>query len=584
LVAAFIALAAWAALDVRAARRDLVSARSELSVAAAGLGSATDADATDSLRAATRHAVQQTTRAQHRLHRSPLLRLAGVVPVVDAQRDGLYRAVGVAHDAAVIGDRLTGQVDALRDALSVHNASVDLAAVAQLATAAHDAGRALDALPSAHRGGQWAPLANATRDLDDVLSDTARRLTRGADTMNVARDLLGGDGPRRLLIALQNNAEMRDQGMVLSVAVAEANNGSLHVTRSQSVTELVLDKPVTDVTLPQGTRDVFESLAPLQYWQSVNASADTALAGASLRSMYQAATGNPIDGVVALDVLAMANLLAVTGPVDVPGLGTVSADNAEQLLLNDQYAGQVNTAARREQLSDVVAAVIARIQASSINTTSLIRALGDAAAGGHTWMTSADAKDQRALERAGLSGTPGRVLPDRTIHLSVQNGSGSKLDWFVDPKVDVNVAVTPDGTAVIRTKITMPNTAPVPTPSSEQFGPYLAGDPPGLYRARVYFWGPASGDQLNSVLESGLRLNFINSEVPAGATRSVEFSTAVPNAVRNGYLRLRFVPQPRARPIALHVKVSGLGWKVTSGGSPTVQWDKTLNLAWQLSH
>ncbi len=579
----FLALAAWAAFDVHSARRDLISARSELNSAALNLGSATDAAAATSLRGATRNAVHQTARAQRRLRRAPLLRVAGVVPGLNTQRDGLFRAVRVAHDAAVIGDQLTGQVEELRDALTVRNSSVDLAAVARLSSAAHDAGRALAGLPRTHRGGQWSPLGNATRDLDDVLSDTAHRLTVGGNTMAVARDLLGGNGPRRLLIALQNNAEMRDQGMVLSVAVAETNNGSLRVTRSASVTELVLPRPVTDVELPQGTREVFGSLAPLQYWQSVNASADTALAGAALRSMYRAATGDAIDGVVALDVPALARLLAITGPVDVSDLGQISADNAGQVLLNDQYAG-VDTTLRRERLSDVVAAVIARIQASSLNTTSLVRALGDAAGGGHAWVTSGRPNHQRSLERAGLSGTPGRVLPERTIHVAVQNGSGSKLDWFVDPKVDVNVSVTPDGTAVVTTKISMPNRAPVSPPASEQFGPFLPGDAPGLYRARAYFWGPSTGDQLNSVVESGLRLNFITSEVAPGETKSVEFSTIIPNAIRNGALRLRFVPQPRARPMKLRVNVSGLGWKVKSPGTVPVEWDKTVNLEWQLSH
>jgi len=579
-----VVLLAWAALDVRSARRELRSARAELTSAASDLGGATDAAAAARLRDATQHAVDQTASAQTRLRRAPLLRVAGVIPGLSTQRDGLLRAVAVAHDAAVIGDRLTRQVEELRDGLIVRNASIDLGAVKRLADAAHDAGVALQALPRTHRGAQWSPLASATRALDDELGDTARRLTRGADTMVVTHDLLGGNGARRLLIALQNNAEMRDQGMVLSVAVAETNNGALRVTRSGSVVELALNRPVTDVTLPQGTRDVFGSLAPLQYWQSVNASADTALAGASITSMYKAATGDAIDGVVALDVPALAGLLAVTGPVNVPGVGEVSAVNANQLLLNDLYVNrsQADAAARREQLSDVLGAVIARIQASSLSSTSLISSLGDASAGGHMWATAARPEHQSALRRAGLSGTPGRVLPERTIHVAVQNGSASKVDFFVDPKVEVNVSVTPDGTAVIRTRVTVPNATPANPPASEQFGPFLPGDTPGNYRARVYFWGPSNGDQLNSVFESGLRLNFINAQVPPGESKTVEFTTAVPNAVRNGHLRLRFVPQPRVRPAELQINVSGLGWKVRGAGSQTLSWDRTLNLSWQL--
>src|SRR5207237_8369341 len=104
--------------DVVAARRDLVSARSQLASAAASLGSATDTDTAAALRIATRKAVAETSRAEKRLHRSPLLRAAGVVPLVNTQRDALYRAVGVADDAAVIGDRLSARVESLHNALT----------------------------------------------------------------------------------------------------------------------------------------------------------------------------------------------------------------------------------------------------------------------------------------------------------------------------------------------------------------------------------------------------------------------------------------------------------------------------------
>lgn len=582
-------LVVWGVLDLTSARSDLLAARRDLSSAAGNLGSATDREATSELRSATRDAVARTGRAKQRLERAPLVRLLDIVPIVRNQRRGLLRAVEVANRAAVAGDALAARVEGVRDGIAVRNSKVDLAAMNELAAAAKETGAALAELPRTRRGGQWGPLAKATRELDEVVSDTASRLTTAADTLHVARHLLGSDGPQRILIALQNNAEMRDQGMVLSYAVADSNAGSFNVVKVGSVTELALNAPVRDVTLPAGTASAFSYLAPLQFWQSVNATADTAISGRLMASMYRAKTGDRIDAVVALDVPALASLLSVTGPVSVVGITQpVTADNAASLLLDDLYREQggdsnEGRALRQTRLAQVAAAVIERIRSASLNSGALVRALGGSAAGGHAWVTSIDEQDQLALERAGLSGRPGRIAADRTIHVSVQNGTATKLDYFIDPIVDVDVHLTEDGTAIVNTKVTLKNTAPVPTPSSEQFGPdNIFTKVPGLYLGRVHFWGPRGGDQVGSVDESGLQLNVAPIEVNAGKQASVSFSTIIPGAVTKNSLRLRFVPQPRARPMVLRVKVTGLGWNVTPSGTDTHQWDRTLDLTWDL--
>ena len=123
----------------------------------------------------------------------------------------------------------------------------------------------------------------------------------------------------------------------------------------------------------------------------------------------------------------------------------------------------------------------------------------------------------------------------------------------------------------------------MPTPSSEQFGPDgVVTNVAGLYRARIYLWSPIGSDTIASQPESGLLLNYATAELRAGETKSVTFSTVIPGAVRDGRLRLRFVPQARVRPAELSVAVSGLGWKLQSPATQTVQWDRNLDLTWTL--
>ena len=74
-----------------------------------------------------------------------------------------------------------------------------------------------------------------------------------------------------------------------------------------------------------------------------------------MMSMYLAATGQAVDGVIALDVPALAGLLNVTGPVGVPGIAEpIGAKNAGLHLVNDLYAMDLTTAwtERRELLGE----------------------------------------------------------------------------------------------------------------------------------------------------------------------------------------------------------------------------------------
>jgi hypothetical protein len=585
----FVILVLWAVWDLRSARNELLAARRGLSAAAGNLGNATDASAATTLRSATRSAMRRTESAEARITGSPVLRVASVLPGFSTQRRGAIRAVRTARAAAGIGDALAAVAETERAGLTVNNGAVDPVSIRRLALAASKAGRDLAALPDAHSDAQWGPLGHATSDLDDLLANTANRLVNGGGVMRTAADLLGASGPRRIFIALLNNAEMRDQGMVLSYAVAETSDGGFHLTRSGSVLDIPVPRAVTDVKVPEGTTQVFGGLAPTSLWQSINATADTALSGALARSMYREATGETVDGVVALDVPALAALLSVTGPVDVVGIPEpIDADNVAEILLDDLYkvdAGQSFHDARSdrlEQLAATTAAVVDKIRSSSVNATAVVKALGNAARGGHTWVSAANPDDQRDLERGGLSGAPGRVHPERTLHLSVQNGTATKLDYFVDPEVDVDVAITQDGTALLNTTVKLKNKAPVPTPASEQFGPDgFVTTVPGQYRARVYFWGPSTADQLLSVPESGLRLNLGGAEVLPGKTAEVHFSTVLPQAVKNGKLQLRFVPQARVRPMKLRVHVSAIGRKVDDA-TRSMDWAQVAELEWKV--
>jgi hypothetical protein len=515
---------------------------------------------------------------------SAVLSAFGAFPVVGSQRSGLLRLIDDSATAATAGRGLLATIDALAERNRLQDGTVPVASLGELQTAVEAAGRTLGGLTG--RTGLWGPVGEARRDFDELAAAGSRRLAEGAEALGAARSFLGSAGTRRYLVALQNNAEMRDQGAVLSYVVVRFTDGRLAFERRGSVSDLTLSAPAPTV-LPPGTKEVFGSLAPTQTWQSVNATADFALSGRAMADMYRQATGQAVDGVIAIDVPGLAAVLRTIGPVAIEGVAEpIGADNIARVLLHDFYVGLPvgESSARRERLGDVVGAVVARLTTGSHDAVTLGRELAEASAGGHLRLWSGLPQEEEVFERTGLGGGPATKDADRTFHLAVQNRTASKLDYFVKPSVRQEVRVTRQGTAVVRTTVSIENQAPADARASYQFGPAGITEKPGDYLAWVLLWGPAGSRQIQgSVAESGLNLSQFVVAVPAGERRDVTFETVVPRAVRDGKLQLRLVPQPRLEPVPLSVRLTTDGRSI--GGAPAewqAAWDRVHRLTWDI--
>ena len=524
--------------------------------------------------------------ARSRVAGSPVLALAAAVPGLRGQRSGFIELIDDSSTAAGAGRQLLVQVDSLAERTQLREGALPLDGLADLQEQVRVAGETIGQRASG-REGMWGPLGEARRQFDDMAASSSRRLTEGAEALGAARTFLGAGGGRRYLVAAQNNAEMRDQGAVLSYVVVSFRDGRMSFEKQGSVADLTLTAP-SATRVPPGTQEVFGSIRPTQTWQSVNATADFAFSGRAMTDMYRQATGQAVDGVIALDVPALAGLLRTVGPVSIEGVGEpVTADNVGRLLLNDFYQGLGPTSdqtVRRERQGDVVKAVMDRIASGSRDAVALGRAFGDAARGGHLRLWSGDQREEDVFERTGLAGGPATKSADRTFHVAVQNRTASKLDYFIKPSVHQDIQLTDQGTAVVRTTVVVENQAPTSARPSYQFGAASITDKPGDYLAWVLLWGTEGSRQVQTgVAESGLNLSQFVVAVPAGERREITFQTILPRAVRDGRLSLRLVPQPRLEPVPLSVTLRTEGRSV--GGSETswqAAWDRVHNVTWDI--
>lgn len=570
--------------DLIRASADLRSARDDLRTAVDSLSSLRTSTGRHDIESRIDRSVSTLRRAERTVRRSWALDVLRPVPGLRSQRRGLLLLVTDARTATTEGSRLLSNADRLSRDTSLKDGRLPLAALQELEAST---GRAVATLRTLDRSstGLWGPIAGRRRQFNRVIRDMSARLKSASTALGAARTFMGSDRPRRYFIAAENNAEMRDQGMVLSYAVVRFVDGKMQFEQRGPITALTLDHAVP-IAVPAGMNTLFGDMGPNQLWQAVNATADFAWSGRTMVAMYKQATGQSVDGVIALDVPGLAAILRVVGPVEVSGISEpIDADNAARILLSDLYA-QVplgDQTARVERLAEVAAAAMARITSGSHDALALGEQLSDAAAGGHLKLWSNDQGEERAFEGLGLGGGPASIDGDRTFHVAVQNVNATKLDYFVKPRVVVKIQLTAGGTAVVRTTVDIVNQAPRNAPRSNQFGSDpVAHSRPGEYVTRTQLWSPARADQLESVAESGMRANQQTVHVLPESTTSVHFETIISEAVKNGRLDLRFVPQPRLEPMDIDVEISAPDWHVSGSQHLDRPWDRTFTVGWEL--
>jgi len=580
------------AVAAASAWNDLRPARAEVEAAQAQLQKVVDLSsfATPERRVANRDALANAQAnldsARHRIRSSPTIWAAQFVPGLRRQRQGLFDLVDDARRGSATATALIDRLQSLPDRGQVRDGAIPLESFPLLSAETGQAARVFDKMRRS-AAGLWGPLGSARHRLDDVAGSASDTLGQASEALSATHGFFGGTGGRRYLLAIENNAEMRDHGAVLSYGVLRFDGGRFQLERRGSIGELPLKEPAP-TPIPPGTQEVFGAIRPTTLWQSVNATADFEWSGRAMVDMYHQATGETVDGVLTLDVPGLAEILRAVGPVPVAGVPQpVTAANVARILLHDLYEGlspSTSQLERRERLDEVTAAVFDRISKGERDLLSLGASLGRATEGGHLRLWSTVSAEEEAFVRTGLGAGPGSKEADRTFHLAIENRTATKLDYYVKPTVRQDVDLGKDGTAVVHTTVTIDNQAPKGTPPSYALGPDQFTTQSGDYLAWALLWGPAGAEQPGATAESGLTLSQYVASVGAAQKREVVFTTTIPHAVRDGRLVLRLVPQARLEPMGLEVHLRAPGWQVKGAPDWQGRWDKVERLSWSVAH
>jgi len=437
--------------------------------------------------------------------------------------------------------------------------------------------------------------------------DEAGRASQAAATagngLHLAATLYGPPGAARYFLAFQNPAELRGTGgLIGQYGVLESSGAGPRLTQVASYTALDA-RTRGRVRLPAEVARRYRRFAVDSAWSAVNIPPDLPTVGRIVVGLYQRATGTRLDGMIAVDPLAVAEILRVSGPITVEGLRLTAANVAPVTLVDAYVRYAADNLARRAFLEKTARATFTAFRgALAARPGALVSALALAARGRHLQVYSRDPALERAVEDLGIAGgTAAPATGDYLMPVAINTG-GNKLDAFLRRTLRYRVTLEPDGGARANASITLRNGAPahglpryIAGPHDERF---RAGDDSQfqmLYVAGGYGFTRATRDGRRVGAEPQEELGglAISQQVVVRPGRSVtlaydlERRDAVQVGGGRATYRLLVRPQPTVHADRLELSLRiPRGWRPISlppgfrrrGG--VVSWSGVLDRSW----
>ncbi|WP_082690316.1 DUF4012 domain-containing protein [Mycobacterium sp. M26] len=359
--------------------------------------------------------------------------------------------------------------------------------------------------------GYISMLGDARTTLQAQTSDVARMLDYTALAARLAPSMMGADGPRSYFMGFQTNAEARGTGGLLGgFGVLRFDNGKPTVDSLGRNNEL--DKKFAPMPINPDFDQQYGFTNPTTDFRNSNQSSHFPYAAQIWKSMWEQQSGENVDGVLAIDPIALSYILGVTGPVKMPDGETVTKDNVVELTESTVYTRfPSNQSARKQYLQDIATEVVKKVTQPVESPRKLLEALGRAVSERRISVWSASPTDQKLLEETPLA----HAIPDDPApyaEVVINNLGGNKMDYYLDRQIEY-VADGCDGdtrmsTVTVRLTNRLADPGPLPDYVAGRLGffPALAENiPRGAMLTSVRLLATKDA-QIISVLVNGKRI------------------------------------------------------------------------------
>jgi len=409
-----------------------------------------------------------------------------------------------------------------------------------------------------------------------------------------APKMMGFDGPRRYLVLVQNNHELRATGGFISaLGLVTAENGKLgklDLTDSYNVQRDDVDHPWA----PEPMRNYMG--IELVFLRDANWSPDLPTTGRLARALYSQDAGEVVDGVITVDLRAVELLVGALGPLKVEGSKQrVTGENlVEQIKKfwdkpiatgdSKETAGQAEWWKQRKDFMPALAqAALNRISSGNFNPLDVAGAIETALdeRAIQVWIAEPDIDEIFAAH--DWDGALNPVEGADLVALVDTNMGYNKVDAVLQRSLDHSVS-WPDGVgspAVAETIITYRHPIEVPGHVCDQTPRY--GDNYDAMIERCYFdyvrlYVPGGSELVSaegvepdsieaSMGENGTTVLSGFFEMHPGTEHEVRFTYRLPPDISADNYRLAIRKQSGSKPLAVGATVDGrtLSTELTDG-------------------
>ena len=412
---------------------------------------------------------------------------------------------------------------------------------------------------------------------------------RGNTLMSALPPLFGSDGPRKYFLAFQSPSQARGTGGIIGLyGVLEANEGRVAITHVGPYIELLTSLDTSGIRDLAGAQEFQRNYErAIKDAAEVNLSADFPAVAKRLLAVYEASTGESLDGVLATDPVALAELIKATGPIRGAGFDApLQSDNAAEVLLHDTY---IQFADDPQGQNRFLVSLIRNFYGAfdkSVDGPALVSALGTTTASRHLMLYSTIEEEQVELGKLGVGGDIRTFGPD-VQHVYHNNLGDNKVDYYLDRSISTAVRFSRSGDASVRTTITLENHAPV-SGDTAMTESYSDSAPPGMNVMDLRMLVPENAGSVrwssegrpldaSSGSEAGLPASWLTIEIPAGSTRVLVAEYDIRDAaqlLRGGDFSITLVPQAMTEPDGYVLKiVPPAGFEVRTRSPEEVQAD-----------
>ncbi len=399
----------------------------------------------------------------------PIVRAASVLPFVGPNLDAIHEVTVTVDSLA--SDVMPSLVEIARtlqpSELAPKDGAINLEPIEKISpllqsadVAVNEARQTLDAID---QSALVQPVGDAVRTLSGKLDDAAEVTGPGARTARLLPPMLGSAGQRTYLVLFQNPAETRATGGIFgSYALVTADNGKVTIVDQGSASRDLgyFDPAVGEIG---GNELALYGNLMNRYPQDVNFTPDFPTAAELFAQMYQVRTGTTVDGVVAIDPVALSYMLEGSPGVDIGQGLTMTSENLVPTLLSDAYKqfDGVPQSQRDDFLDDATNKVFAHVMSGDADPKAIIDGLRKASNERRVLVYSANGDEQGDISKTGIAGSLNSDPAQPSVGVFMNDGTAGKLDYYLHNEVHVTEGdCRTDGRRELKVRVVMNYDAP----------------------------------------------------------------------------------------------------------------------------